>query len=518
ATPDDIQLLRQFARACMQDESYIDALRALDRLIGLDAANDQDWCLTGNALCEVSEFAQSLGAFQAALQLESQNIEARHNLGRAYYRLGDVDRAVSEIKAVAQQTDALHVWAGLATCAPGAISLDQHEIRQIRETFAAQLRRLEQPVLEFDHLPRRSNHTAIRIGYLSAHLHNANYMKPVWPLINYHDRSQFQIHLLNDAEPTSEFDWLNSTENIVVHHVNLLSNRDLAQRIDDLQIDVLVDLSAFSKPNRLGVFVHRPAPVQAAWFNMYATSGLSEIDYIIGDGHVVYPSEQQFYTERIVQLPLSYLTFETNHDAPDVAATPCLEKRMFTFGCLATQYKITRIVLDAWADILQQVPHSRLLMANRDVRSPQNRQYVIDQFGQRGVGKDRLEFGKPGDHFQFLKTYDAIDVALDPFPYNGGTTTMEALWQGVPVVSLDGDRWAARTSKTLMCEAGLSEFVAADVPDYIRIATSYADESKWDRLSELRLSMRALLLASSACDGRRLAQAMESLFSGFLQA
>ncbi|MEZ6117697.1 MAG: tetratricopeptide repeat protein [Pirellulaceae bacterium] len=517
ASPDDVHLLRQFARACIEDESYVDALRSLDRVIDMDAANDHDWCLTGNALCEVGEFAQSLGAYQAALELNAENIEARHNLGRAYYRLGDVDSAVREIKVVAQQTDALHVWTGLATCAPGAISLDQHEIRQIRETFAAQLRRLEQPILEFEHQPSRSNHDAIRIGYLSAHLHNANYMKPVWPLINHHDRSKFQIHLFNDAQTTTEFDWLNSTENIAIHNVSSLGNRDLAQRIRDLQIDVLVDLSAFSKPYRLGVFVHKPALVQTAWFNMYATSGLREIDYIIGDRHVVYTSEQQFYTEQILQLPLSYLTFETNHDAPDVVAAPCTAGPSFTFGCLATQYKITRMVLDAWADILRQVPDSRLLIANRDVRSPQNRQYLVDQFVQRGVGQDRLEFGKPGDHFQFLKTYDKIDVALDPFPYNGGTTTMEALWQGVPVVSLDGDRWAARTSKTLMCEAGLSEFVATDVPDYIRIATSCADESRWHRLSELRSSMRSQLLASSVCDSRRLAQAMETLLTKIIR-
>lgn len=518
ASPDDVHLLRQFARACIEDESHIDALRTLDRLIALGAANEHDWCLTGNALGEVGEFAQSLGAYQAALDLNAKNNEARHDLGRAYYRLGDVDRAVAEIKAVAQQTEALHVWTGLATCAPGAISLDQHDIRQIRETFAAQLRRLEQPILEFDHPQSHSQHDVLRIGYLSAHLHNANYMKPVWPLINYHDRCKFQVHLLDDAETSADCDWLVSKEGVSIHRVSSLTNRELAQRIHELQIDVLVDLNAFSKPYRLGVFVHKPAPIQAAWFNMYATSGLREIDYIIGDGHVVYPNEQPFYTEQILQLPLSYLTFETNHDAPDVVfAAPCQEKGVFTFGCLATQYKITRIVLDAWAKILLQVPHSRLLMANRDVRSLQNRQYVVDQFAQRGVGKDRVEFGKPGDHFQFLTTYDAIDVALDPFPYNGGTTTMEALWQGVPVVSLNGDRWAARTSKTLMCEAGLSEFVAADVPDYIRIATSYADKSQWHRLSELRLSMRALLSASSVCDGRRLAQAMESLFTSIAQ-
>ena len=210
---------------------------------------------------------------------------------------------------------------------------------------------------------------------------------------------------------------------------------------------------------------------------------------------------------------MSYLTFQVDHPAPAVVAPPCLENGYLTFGSLASQYKITPAVLDAWADILKRADGSRLLLANPALKSIHNRQYVANQFTQRGVDTNRITLCGPADHLTFLKYYDRIDVALDPFPYNGGTTTMEAIWQGVPVLTYDGDRWASRTSQSLLRRTHLNGFVADAVERMVDLAAHVARSPDTPKhLESLRSHMRPCLQTSPACDTAGLARAMEQFY------
>jgi predicted O-linked N-acetylglucosamine transferase (SPINDLY family) len=246
---------------------------------------------------------------------------------------------------------------------------------------------------------------------------------------------------------------------------------------------------------------------------MFATAGLSGFDYLIGDEHVIPPEEERFYTERVVRVPGSYLTFEVTYPVPDVAPPPCLRGGALTFGCLAPQYKITTEVVEAWSRILRESPDSRLILKNVVLGQPAARDFVRDLFVQFAVSPDRVELDGPSEHFTFLERYHDIDIALDTFPYNGGTTTMEALWQGVPVLTFVGERWAARISASLLWEAGLSDYVASDVEEYIARAVELAqDPGTPDRLQSLRLGMRDLLRASSACNTRAFARCMEDTY------
>ncbi len=192
---------------------------------------------------------------------------------------------------------------------------------------------------------------------------------------------------------------------------------------------------------------------------------------------------------------------------------PCLSDQPFTFGSLVSQYKISPSVLDAWSEILNRSPESRLVLANRAIGTTCNRDYVAEQFLKRGVNSDRLRFLPPAPHFEFLKYYDQIDIALDSFPYNGGTTTTESIWQGVPVLTFDGDRWASRTSRTLLMNCHLSEFVASGVQEYINAAVRWATKpDTHKRLAELRRTMRPRLITSPVCQISSMVQAMEDFF------
>jgi predicted O-linked N-acetylglucosamine transferase (SPINDLY family) len=237
------------------------------------------------------------------------------------------------------------------------------------------------------------------------------------------------------------------------------------------------------------------------------------IDAVVGDREVVRPEEECEYTERVLCLPGSYLTFEVGHRAPPVVAPPCAANGYFTFGSLVSQYKLTDVVLDDWAEILRRADGARLVLANRVMQSTCNQEFVAKQFADRGVRREQLEFLRPAEHYQFLDYYSRIDVALDAYPYNGGTTTMEAIWQGVPVLTFDGDRWASRTSQTLLRRTHLAEFVAADRRAMVQSAVDMAtDPQSPSRLATLRATMRERLLASPACDTAALARGMELIY------
>jgi predicted O-linked N-acetylglucosamine transferase (SPINDLY family) len=295
--------------------------------------------------------------------------------------------------------------------------------------------------------------------------------------------------------------------------VNGLSNQNLARMIQDQAIDILVDLNAFSLPARLPLYALRPAPVQIAWFNLFATSGTACFDALVGDAHVVPPGEEVFYTEKILRVPGSYLTFQVLYPVPDVVPPPCLERGFLTFGCLAPQYKITTEVIEAFSRILRESPGTRLVLKNAELALPSGRDFVRGLFEQFAVPADRLDLDGPDEHFAFLARYNGIDVALDTFPYNGGTTTMEAIWQGVPVLTFAGDRWVSRTSASLLREAGLAEFVAPDLDGSVARAIALArDPDTPARLDALRRTMRDRLRAAPVCDMAGFTRNLEAIY------
>jgi predicted O-linked N-acetylglucosamine transferase (SPINDLY family) len=209
----------------------------------------------------------------------------------------------------------------------------------------------------------------------------------------------------------------------------------------------------------------------------------------------------------------SYLTFAVDYPVPPVAEPPCIARGSITFGSLASQYKITPEVIAAWSRILAQCRGATLLLRNTALGSAANREFTAALFAQHGIPAERLRMEGAADHYEFLRTYDQIDIALDPFPYNGGTTTTEAIWQGVPVIAFRGDRWAARTSASILRAGDLGEFVAANVGDYIALAVRVAAAP--EALDGLRRAMRARLLASPLCDTRAFARNMERLYETF---
>lgn len=483
------------------------AVAAYRRALELNPKMARPWYSAGCAESARQEYVTAAGCFRQALALHAEWPEAQHNLGQALFQLGQAEEAMHLFADATVRSDPGMPLEAIAVLIPGDPASDNQSVLEARCAWAERC------------LPRRTPAQAgrpvknrpLRVGYISSFFQDENWMKPVWGLINRHDRDRLELHLFSDGPAPEARHGYRVHPRDVTYNIASLSNEAVAARMRDAGIDLLVDLNGYSKTGRLPLMNLRPAPVIAGWFNLYATSGIEGYDYLVGDDYVIPPEEERFYSEKIVRVPGSYLTFEVNYPVPDVAEAPSGGRGPITFGCLAPQYKITGHAIAAWSSILLQVPESTLVLKSRALASKGVRRFVQEQFSRHGVDGERVRLEGPAEHFRFLETYGEIDLALDTFPYNGGTTTSEAIWQGVPVVAFSGDRWVSRTSSSILHAAGLGEFVGRTLDDYIAIAVRAANTP--ERLAELRRNMRARLRDSAVCDTRTFARNMERIYS-----
>jgi predicted O-linked N-acetylglucosamine transferase (SPINDLY family) len=498
--------------ALHQGKRYAEAVVAYRRALEGDARLFEAWYGLGCASASLGAYGDAIDALREAMALRPDALGARCNLAQALFELGEMDAAVAEYEHAARAGDPEVrnvARAALACIAPGCAGMDYGAVRSIRERWAASVSHGIRP------LPPPPSHTGdkLRIGYVSAFFGARQWMKPVWGVINRHDRAQFEVHLLSDrADPSAESGYADHPEDRIWRIANV-PNAVLAQRVREVGLDVLVDLNGYSRQARLPLFLHRPARRHIAWFNSYATSGIGAFDLLVGDTAVVMPEEELHYCERIVRVPGSYLAFEVLYPVPEVAPPPMLRNGWLTFGSFASDYKITDGVVAAWSRLLLDAPSAMLLLRNQTLGEASNRRSMAARFARHGLSADRLILQGGAEHFEFLRGYAEVDVALDTFPYNGGTTTTEALWQGVPVLTFNGDRWVGRTSRSLLEAAGLGDWVAADEIDFIRCGVALARSPDTPaRLASLRASMRQRLARSAVCDCETLCRALERIY------
>lgn len=488
------------------------AIAEYKRALGLDPALFDAWYGLGGAHLACRAFADADAALAQALALQPGAQGARCARAQALFQLGEVDAAAAAYRTVlnaGSASVAAAAHASLATLIPGSPAAGQAEVLAVRQAWARQAAGAITP------LPVRPAPAArkVRLAYLSAFFGARNWMKPVFGVINHHDRSRFDIHLVSDGDdPSAAAGYVEHADD-QVWQVRGMPNARLAQHLASAGIDVLVDLNGYSLPNRLGLLPYRSARAQLGWFNLFASTGVPGMDALIGDAAAITPEEEPFYSERILRVPGSYLAFEVLYPVPPVAPPPCVALGHLTFGCLGSAYKLTPQTLDAWAAILRAAPTAQLRVKNPTLDDAGNRAALLCRLAARGVAPERVTLAGRDEHHAFLQAYDGVDIALDTFPYNGGTTTTEALWQGVPVLSCNGDRWAGRTSRSLLLAAGLADWVADDLDGFVEAGIRLAGSADTPhRLATLRRGLRARLARSPACDSVGLCAALEALY------
>ncbi len=279
--------------------------------------------------------------------------------------------------------------------------------------------------------------------------------------------------------------------------------RTLPSLIRRDEIDILIDLAGHTGQSRLLVFARKPAPVQATWMGYINTTGMDAMDYIIADQYCVREGEDHLYTEHVVRLPDDFLCYRAPDFAPEVNPLPAGTNGYITFGSFNQLVKVTVEVVLAWAEVLKRVPDSKMLIVGRGLDDLSLRERFLERFAAAGIPEERLELMGGTTHPGLMARYHLVDIALDTFPYVGGTTTCEALWMGVPVVTFTGERFCSRHSSSHLINADLSELVAPDVNGYIDIACELA--ANMERLESYRFSLREQCATSPLCDADRFA-------------
>lgn len=353
----------------------------------------------------------------------------------------------------------------------------------------------------------------LRVGYVTPDLREHSVAYFFEPILTYHDRAGFETFCYVEISQPKFDATSERLEALSGHWINTwgLSDRELAERIRADGIDILVDLAGHTGNNRLLAFAYRPAPVQITYLGYCNTTGLPAVQYRLTDEWADPPGQEQFNTEELVRLPRGFLTHLPPANLPPVSDSPASTLGHITFGSFNIIAKTTPEVVTLWTDILKAIPDARLIMKNRSMRDADTRDRYYQMFQERGIARERVDLiGWLPEHDSHLALYSRIDIGLDTFPYNGTTTTCEALWMGVPVICLAGDRHAARVGVSLLSRLGLTELIAETPQDYLELARRLSKDIP--HLTELRHSLRARILASTLGDGAAFTRELEKTY------
>ncbi len=471
----------------------------------------------GVALQSLSRFDEALACHRQALALKPDHAQTHSNLGIVLQEMGQFEEAlVSTRRALALQPDFSEAHNSLLFLHNYLSDQPPDQLLEEARRYGDMVARQARPHTHWDNTPEPAR--ALRVGLVSGDFctHPVGYF--LEGVLQALANSDARLELW--AYPTRRCDDDTSRRLRACchgwHPVVGLSDEDVAAQIRQDGIDILIDLSGHTAHNRLAVFAWKPAPVQVSWLGYFATTGVAAIDYLIADPWTLPPGEEQHFTEKIWRLPETRLCFTPPRASPDVSALPALANQHITFGCFNNLSKMNDAVVALWARVLNAVPGSRLFLKARQLMDAATRQEVEQRFRGHGIGAERLvmEHYVPRDNY--LRAYHRIDIALDPFPYPGGTTSAEALWMGVPVLTLEGERFLSRQGVGLLMNAGLQDWVAVDMDDYVARAVSHASDLQ--RLSVLRARLRGQVQASPIFNAPRFAMHFEVALRGMWQA
>lgn len=485
-----------------------EALAAFHHALALEPSFAEAHNSLGNALWERGQLDEAVSACHRALELRPNFPEAQNNLGNALRECGRLDEAIAAFRSALQmKPDYASAHSNLVYTLhfhPG------HDIHTISEEHRRWNRQFGDPVKELTqpHFNDRSPERKLRIGYVSPDFRDHPVGRYVLPLLDGHDRERFEILCYSGS---ARADWMTERLGALTgawrSTVGVPDSR-LAEMIREDGVDILVDLALHTAGNRLLMFARQPAPVQVAWLGYPGSAGLPGIGYRLTDAHMDPPGERPAWSaEEPVRMPDCWCCYQQSDDSPAINALPALSANAVTFGSLNNFTKVNDGVLKRWARVLAAVKGSRLLMF---CPKGQAREQVRTFFGARGIAAERVEFASFLSRSEYLKLYQRIDLGLDPSPCNGMTTTCDALWMGVPVLTLPGELPVSRAGLSLLSSIGLEELVAPSEEDYVRIATELAADLP--RLAEMRASLRPRMKASPLMDAPRFAWNVEAAY------
>jgi protein O-GlcNAc transferase len=498
-----------------------DAVACFRRAIELRPDNAFAHNNLGNTLRDQGQAVEAAASYRRALKLQPNFAEAHGNLGTALQDQGELDEAIACFRrALELRPDFAAVRSNLLLALQYRPGVTLAELAAAHGEYdrahAAPLQSTWRP-----HENARDRATAagrsrpLRVGFVSPDLGRHAVGSFLIRLLENLDRGQCAAVCYSDRKIKDDMTTRIQAAATMWRDAIGLSDEQLAEQIRADRIDVLFDLAGHTAGNRLLAFARKPAPVQVTWCGYAGTTGLAAMDYILADRCTIPAGSESFYRERVLRMPDGFLCFEPPDEAPPVSPLPAMDGGCPTFAAFHNPPKITPRVVEVWARVLERVPAARLLLKYRGMDDPATMGRLTSAFAGRGIDPARLEFRGFSAPRERFADYHRVDVALDGFPYGGCTMTCEALWMGVPVVTLPGETFASRCSLSHLSNVGLTETIASNEDHYVEIAVSLAADLP--RLAALRAGLRERMAASPLCDGRRFAENFTKLLRSVWQ-
>ncbi len=469
----------------------------------------------GNTQKDIGLLDQAVPSYRLAIEINPDLYQAHNNLALALQELGQLDSATASYRrAIEIKPDFIDAIDNLLLALNYSVSHNPaHYLghaRQYGRIVSAKVG------ARFTSWQSRAQPDRLRVGLVSGDMRNHSVGHFLEGLLARIDPSRIELI----AYPTHHIED-ELTARIRPYFSEwrpLFGNNDqsAASMIHSDGVHILIDVSGHTEHNRLPMFAWKPAPVQVTWLGLPTTTGVAEIDYVLGDPHAIPLEFDDHFSESVWRLPDSYLCLTIPDSSVTAAALPSRSNGYVTFGSFNNLTKMTDDVVAVWARILEAVPDSRLLLKSRQLNNPATAEQTRQRFAACGISPDRLmlggTFASRDDH---LAAYSKVDIALDTFPYPGVTTSAEALWMGVPVLSLRGNRFLSRTAESIARNAGLPDWIAADEDEYVAKAVAFS--SDLGALAALRAVLREQVLASPLFDAPRFARNFEDALWGMWQ-
>ncbi|MEE3000610.1 MAG: tetratricopeptide repeat protein [Pseudomonadota bacterium] len=511
--PDAIHLLGMVA---FGRKNYGEAVRFVNEAILLNP-KEADYHLNLSSIYLASnQHALAKSHAKIAARLNPLMSEAHYNLGNALFAEGNIEDSISVYqRALDLDPNNQSIWSNYLFAYNFLKKTTSKEIFKINREWGLLLedKIKKEPQFTFPQSTRRR----LKIGYYLPELDTHVTIRYLSPVLAIHNKIKFEVigyGNMADNKPTPPeiIELFNQWTDI-----NGFSAEEIAKEMRGDQIDILLHPCTFKSRYR-GILAYRAAPIQIACTNLVSTTGLVATDYLITDEFISpVNSDESIYTEKLIRLS-SFNTYKQFPELKRPGRLPAAENGFITFGSFNNVAKINSEVIITWAEILRRVGNSRIFLKHRSFDAADHRIHIIDAFSRTGITPDRLVFeGFTPNRSDYLRVYDQIDIALDPFPFGGGTVSYEALWMGVPILTIAGQKFMGRLTGSLMCQLGLSDWVTESKDQYISTAKSMVNDlsNLWDLRQHLRINAQNTIFNAKK-HVLELEMALESVWENYI--
>ena len=504
-----IPAINNLCIALRQQDKTDQAIEILNKTLPLAPGVPELWVNMGDCYSRKKEYQEAVKYFTKATEINPRVAQVYHKLAIATEKMGQYETLIEYLHKsltlipTLKQTHSKYLFF-LNTRGTMSTADTYKEFLKWDEIQGEHGR-----ANKFTHTKPASAPQKLRIGYVSPDFRQHSVSFFFQPIISNHDKSKFEIYCYANVPKPDEVTARLQKHADKWYDIFDATEQEVAQLIYDDKIDILVDLAGHTGYNQLQAFTYKPAPVQATYLGGATTSGLRDMDYWITDAIIHPDNTQEPSTEEKYRLPRCFYSYKPPENAPDIQT----ESRATdpTFASFNDYRKLTEQTIMMWSKVLTAVPQAVMLLKHRSLEHEDRQAWIREKFRQHKIDDSRISFGgHTSNHAEHLEQYNSIDVALDPFPFTGATTTIDTMWMGVPTVTLAGDSMASRYSASFLHTVGLDDLVTDNIDDYVKVAAKLIHDNA--RLKDLRKNLRHTMQHSELCDGVGLTKALEDFY------